>query len=127
MYKIAIISPDPFLRELLCNSFALTEAEISTFERWSDSLLVPLSRCNLVVSLIGYPFLNGYDAALRLRGGDEATENERPRIYVLSWLHDEQNVVSMLESGVDQYFTLPVNIPRLCGKIAAQIGVWRNG
>ena len=126
MYKIAIISPDPFLRELLCNSFALTEAEISTFERWSDSLLVP-SRCNLVVSLIGYPFLYGYDAALRLRGGDEATENERPRIYVLSWLHDEQNVVSMLESGVDQYFTLPVNIPRLCGKIAAQIGVWRNG
>ena len=85
MYKIAIISPDPFLRELLCNSFALTEAEISTFERWSDGLVAILSRCNLVVSLIGYPFLNGYDAAVRLRRGDDVAENSRGSTMNRMW------------------------------------------
>lgn len=98
------------------------EVEVACFERWSEALIEPLSHYNLILTLESYPFLNGADVARRLR-----RSNRRPRIYVLSWLHDEQNVLSLLESGVDQYFTLPVNIPRLCSKITAQINEWRNG
>ena len=122
MYRIAIISPDRFLWALLCNSLSLVEADVACFERWSEALIEQLSHYNLILTLESYPFLNGADVARRLR-----LSNRRPRIYVLSWLHDEQNVLSLLESGVDQYFTLPVNIPRLCGKITAQINEWRNG
>ncbi len=122
MYRVAIISPDPFLWALLCNSLSLVEAEVSCFERWSEGLIEPLRHYNLILTLESYPFLNGCDVVRRLRGAGRT-----PKIYVLSWLHDEQNVISLLESGVDQYFTLPVNIPRLCGKITAQISEWRNG
>ena len=84
--------------------------------------MAQLSRFNLILTLDGYPFLNGRDVVRQLR-----ERGARPRIYVLSWLHDEQNVLSLLESGVDQYFTLPINVPRLCGKVTAQISEWRNG
>lgn len=122
MFKIAIISSDQFLRTLLINSLGLVNARVTSYEGWSEELIGPLSHSNLLITLSSYPFLSGYDVVRRLReaGG-------RPRIYVLSWLHDEQNVLSLLESGVDQYFTLPVSVPRLCGKIAAQINEWRNG
>ena len=122
MYRIAIISPDRFLWALLCNSLSLIEAEVACYERWHETLIEQLSNFDLIVTLESYPFLNGCDVARRLR-----TSGSSPRIYVLSWLHDEQNVLSLLESGVDQYFTLPVNVPRLCGKVTAQINEWRNG
>lgn len=122
MYRIAIISPDRFLWALLCNSLSLMEVEVACYERWNESLIGQLSHYNLILTLESYPFLNGCDVARRLR-----VSSNQLRIYVLSWLHDEQNVLSLLESGVDQYFTLPVNIPRLCSKITAQINEWRNG
>ncbi len=122
MYRIAIISPDPFMWALLSNSLSLVEADVVCYERWCEALIGRLSHANLILTLESYPFLNGGDVAHRLRAS-----NDHLRIYVLSWLHDEQNVLSLLESGVDQYFTLPINLPRLCGKITAQINEWRNG
>ena len=41
----------------------------------------------------------------------------RPEIYVLSWQHSEEAVLSLLECGVNQYITFPVNLRRLCRKI----------
>lgn len=46
----------------------------------------------------------------------------RPEIYVLSWHHSEQSVLSLLECGVNQYITLPFNLRRLCRKIAGDGG-----
>ena len=122
MYRIVVISSDRFLRALLCNSLSLVNAEVACFDGWGDGVVEQLSRFNLILTLDGYPFLNGRDVVRQLR-----ERGARPRIYVLSWLHDEQNVLSLLESGVDQYFTLPINVPRLCGKVTAQISEWRNG
>lgn len=41
----------------------------------------------------------------------------RPEIYVISWHHSEQAVLSLLECGVNQYLTFPVNLRRLCRKL----------
>ena len=41
----------------------------------------------------------------------------RPEIYVLSWHHSEHAVLSLLECGVNQYMTFPVNLRRLCRKL----------
>lgn len=123
MYRIAVVSSDPFLRALLCDSLERTGAEVVSYGDWSERTVAGLAGCDMVVMLASYPLLSGLDLAARLRRRGSG----RPRIYVLSWLHNEQNVLSVLESGADQYLTLPVNIPRLCGKIAAQIQEWRNG
>ena len=42
----------------------------------------------------------------------------RPYIYVLSWHHSEKFVLSLLECGENQYITFPLNLHRLCRKIA---------
>lgn len=45
----------------------------------------------------------------------------RPEIYVLSWHHSEHTVLAMLECGVNQYITFPVNLRRLCRKIGDSV------
>lgn len=42
----------------------------------------------------------------------------RPAVYVLSWQQSEQTVLGLLEAGVDQYLTFPVNLQRLRRKVA---------
>ena len=117
MFRIAVIAPDPFLRILIDHSLSSLDADVAAFARWNDRMIPQLSECNLILTLSVRPLLCGHDIAARIRRQNQ----RRTQIYVLSWLHNEQNVLSLLESGVDQYFTLPVNIPRLRGKIAAQI------
>ena len=43
----------------------------------------------------------------------------RPKIFVLSSAIDEQTVLSLLESGVDEYLLLPVSPARLRQKVCA--------
>ena len=42
-------------------------------------------------------------------------------VYVVAWQHSEQTVLSLLENGVDQYMTFPVNLQRLRGKVADEL------
>lgn len=44
-----------------------------------------------------------------------------PVVYVLSWQQAEQTVLSLLEAGVDQYMTFPVNLQRLRRKVAEEL------
>lgn len=41
----------------------------------------------------------------------------RPELFVLSWQLAEQTVLGMLECGVDQYMTFPLNLVRLRAKV----------
>lgn len=58
--------------------------------------------------------------------GEVAVESLRPRgcrrpeIYVISWHHSERAVLSLLECGVNQYITLPVDLRRLCLKLGGR-------
>ena len=61
--------------------------------------------------------------------GSELIRNIRPRtqrlpaIYVISWQQNEQVVLSLLEIGVDQYMTFPINIHRLQAKTAEILNI----
>ena len=46
----------------------------------------------------------------------------RPEIYVLAWHHSENAVLSLLECGVNQYMTFPLNLRRLCRKLGEAVG-----
>ena len=71
-----------------------------------------------VVIILGIAaFLNGRDPIKALR-----PEGLRfPLVYVLSWQHSEHTVLSLLESGVDQYLTLPLSLQRLRSKIGCEL------
>ncbi|MCH5331727.1 MAG: response regulator transcription factor [Alistipes sp.] len=69
--------------------------------------------CVLVLGVSG--FIDGRISVERLRPRGV----RRPQIYVLSWHHSERAVLSLLECGVNQYITFPIDLRRLCRKVAS--------
>lgn len=72
---------------------------------------------DLVIILSIKPFLNGSRLIAEIRQRDK----RRPPIYVVSWQQAENVVLSLLECGVDQYFTFPICIGRLRNKAAEEL------
>ena len=66
---------------------------------------------DLVIILTSSPMLGGRNIIKQLRGS-----RHRPEIYVISWRHSEQAVLSLLECGIDQYMTFPICMGRLKAK-----------
>lgn len=64
--------------------------------------------------------LNGSDLIESLRPKSE----RRPTIYVISWQHSEQVILSLLESGINQYLTLPISMHRLRGKVWQHFNIY---
>lgn len=112
--RILILSEDELLAELVRASLAGIGAEIRcapdlpALERLADRLVF-----DLVIALHVWPFRCGCDI-LRLLRPDRLP---RPEIYVVSWEQSEQTVLGLLECGVDQYLTFPLNLMRLRGKV----------
>lgn len=73
-----------------------------------------LRTCDIVVVLGVAAFVSGQLSVENMRRGD----GRRPEIFVISWQHTEQTVLSLLECGVDQYMTFPVCLGRLRIKAA---------
>lgn len=71
----------------------------------------------LVIIVSITPFVDGSGLITHLRRSDK----RHPPIYVISWQHSENAVLSLLECGVDQYFTFPISIARLRLKVAEQL------
>ncbi len=69
----------------------------------------------LVIILGITPFIDGSHLIRHIR-----PEGSRlPLIYVVSWQHSEHAILSLLESGVNQYMTFPICMARLKSKISA--------
>ena len=69
---------------------------------------------DMVIVLQAAPFMCGRDPIGTLR----PEGLRRPLFYVVSWQQAEHTVLSLLECGVDQYLTFPVNLQRLRAKVA---------
>ncbi len=118
MYRILIVSDDAFLRDVIRMALHDMPAEV----RCADSAGTMFVRVrqvlfDLVIVLDATPFLCDSDAVRRLR----PTGLRRPAIYVVSWQQAEQTVLSLLECGVDQYMTFPLNLHRLRAKVAHEL------
>ncbi|MBQ3204542.1 MAG: response regulator transcription factor [Alistipes sp.] len=94
---------------------------------WCVSWHHLIEQCNtvmpdLVIILSLSPFIEGLPFVEELR---RHTLGRVP-IYVIGWQQSERAVLSLLESGVDQYMTFPISLHRLYGKIrqrAESLGV----
>lgn len=112
--RILILSQDVLLAELVCASLEGIGAEIrlaedlAAFERLTERLVF-----DLVIALHVWPFCCGAEVLRRLR----PERLPRPAVYVVAWQQSEQTVLGLLECGVDQYLTFPLNLMRLRGKV----------
>lgn len=116
MRRILIVSEDPFLRDMVRFALGGLDAEVRSAadaedaERVSSKVLF-----DLMIVLTVAPFACCGCIEPRKKG------LRRPVVYVVAWQHSEQAVLSLLENGVDQYMTFPVNLQRLRGKVADEL------
>lgn len=114
MKRVLIAGSDVILREMI---FSLV-ADLSVEVQVADSIAIFERECraghfDLVIMTDLAPFFDGTDPSAILK----RAELRRPEIFVVSWQHSEWSVMSLLESRVAQYVTLPMNVRRIRRKI----------
>ena len=79
----------------------------------------------LIIMLDTRPLIDGRDLATQLREatrqGCMLSTQRRTPLYVVTWQQDQHTVLSLLESGIDQYLTFPICIERLRHKVCEQL------
>lgn len=120
MARLLICSDDTLLAELVRSVVADLGVEVrvaldcAEFEHLAQSSLYEL------VIVIGVRlFRSGTAWMERVR----PHPLRRPEIFVLAWQQSEQTVVGLLEEGVNQYMTFPLNPVRLRAKIIETLGL----
>ena len=117
MKRIAVISSDKMLERtvvlaLECAATGRVEV-VAAGGRATEGSLPDVTDCDTVVVIGAGGFASGRLSARRLRGAGV----RRPQIFVVSWQHNEQTVMGLIECGVDQYMTFPLSLRRLCVKL----------
>ena len=114
MHRILIVSEEEFLCDVIRLSLTGMRADVrcasgvAAMERLSRRMLF-----DLVIVVGTSLFFSGRDVVRMLR----PPGLRRPLVYVVAWQQAEQPVLSLLECGVDQYLTFPVNLQRLRAKV----------
>lgn len=112
--KIIIYSQDPLSAELIAAIIGYADEDIIHCRSIKQTEeLCRRSNADLVIILSAAPLLGGRNIINKLRCSDH-----KPEIYVISWRHAEQAILSLLECGIDQYMTFPICMGRLKAKIA---------
>ena len=121
---IIIYSPQAEARALIGAIVADLGAQVVGVESAERLLLLASElRPSLIIMLDIAPLRNGRNIASRLRKAwqEQGTQPRRTAIFVVTWQQSEQCVLSLLESGIDQYLTFPISIERLRHKACQQI------
>lgn len=114
--KILIGSPDTVSGDILRNALSPLGADIHTTHSHAEfGVLCRTERFDVILSLFLAPFVCGDDVAHTI----PQRRIGSPKVFVLSWYNCEYAVTSALESGVDQFLSLPITPARLCAKISS--------
>ena len=118
MKKILIAVSDDVLLEILRYTLRNIGAEIDTVDN-QERFINMMLNCDyaVVVTQFSAPFLNGYDIVSRLRRNNR----RKPVIYLISHVNNDSMLLSLFDSGVDRYMTLPLSITRLKRKLSAEL------
>ncbi len=109
--QIAIIADNRLLRHMLCNSLA--DLPVSVVSNSCEAMTSTTDRAaDLTILLHTSPIWCGGAIYSLLRH-----RSRNQKLYVVAWQQSEQTVLSLLECGVNQYFTLPVSLQRLRRKV----------
>ena len=131
MKRIAVISSDPRLERAVVAAIESSAALLAraggrtgvvevvrlTAAEWLSAQQQPSAGCDKVVVLGAAGFASGRLSAAALKAAAAGNAGRRPEIVVISWQHDEQTVMGLIEGGIDQYMTFPLSLRRLCIKL----------
>lgn len=114
MLRILLVSPTPLYADAI--SLALQASQVDV--RCIDSTQCVIETCqesrfSLIIFLSLAPYFTSMNIVEHLRNNLEAV----PPIYVISHSHSQSTILTLLECGVNQYMTFPINIYRLRNKV----------
>ncbi len=117
MSRVVILSGNAFAGRAVAFALGGLGAEVCvarSYEEWMSCCR--RGAVDLVLLLRAADFLARRQAVERLR-----RTAGNPRLYVLMWHHSERVALALLERGVDQCMTFPVNLARLRRKVAEEL------
>lgn len=118
MRKILLAFPSPIAAESLSLVLGTLGAQIIVAAS-ARAMVEELMADSYSLLLTGYlaPFMCGDDLVGRLA----RRSAPRPTIFVISHLRCEHSLLSLYESGVDQFLSFPLSPPRLLRKVAEEL------
>lgn len=114
MARILIFSSDGLLSEVVRTALGGLGAELhfaadyARYTRLTERMVF-----DLVLVLEVAPFWSGRPLFRRVR----PRPLSRPEIYVVAWHQADETVLGLLECGVGQYLSFPLNLARLRAKV----------
>ncbi|MFR9504243.1 MAG: hypothetical protein SNH73_07345 [Rikenellaceae bacterium] len=114
MTKLLIVSSDSLYTKVISTALQGPQVEIAHI----DPSQCLLEKCqNYHTELIIFLSLAPYFTSMNIIEHLREVLTEMPAIYVIAHSHSQSTILSLLECGVTQYMTFPINLYRLRNKV----------
>ncbi|MFI3263772.1 MAG: response regulator [Rikenellaceae bacterium] len=106
---------------LISKTIATTLQSHSITIHYADSTQCLISLCRKHhIELILFLSLSPYFSSMNIVDYLRQEIKYMPKVYVISHSHSQTTILMLLECGVDQYLTFPLNLYRLRDKVLSQ-------
>lgn len=114
--KILVIEDDSMMLRLVAQSLELQKYDYRTAENGMQAIAEAVSfRPDIIITDLGLPDMDGIELIERIR-----TWSNVP-IIVISARTDDEDIVTALDSGADDYLRKPFNVTEMLARIRAAI------
>lgn len=114
--RILVVDDEPQIRRVLRTTLAAQGFEVFDAKTGEDALLaIRDQRFDLVLLDMNMPGMGGLAACREIRSGSDTA------IIMLTVRNSEQDKVTALDAGADDYITKPFGIPELSARIRAAL------
>lgn len=118
MTHLLIISQNGLISKTISTTLQGEEVEIHTVD--SSQCIIEACR-HQHIDLLIFLTLSPYFSSMNIVEYIRREVNYRPKVYVIANSLSQATILSLLECGVDQYLTFPINLYRLREKVYSQL------
>ena len=119
MPKILLVEDNEMNRDMLSRRLQRKGYSVVTAEDGEKGLLLARSETpDLILMDISLPVMSGWEVTRLLKANESTRHIPIIALTAHAWVTDREKAI---EAGCDDYDTKPVELPRLLGKIEAQL------
>ncbi|MFI3317531.1 MAG: response regulator [Rikenellaceae bacterium] len=118
MTHLLLVSNDPLRAKVISMALQADQVDVQCIDT-SECIInhCQAHHTDLVIFLTLSPYFSSMNIIEQLK----RQLDYMPRVYAISHSHSQATILSLLECGVDQYMTFPLNLYRLRDKVYSLI------
>ncbi|MCJ8143597.1 response regulator [Ancylobacter sp. A5.8] len=121
MSRILLVEDNELNRDMLSRRLSRNGFEVAVAVNGQEGVDLALAgKPDLILMDMSLPVLDGWEATRRLKANPETTAIPVIALTAHAMAQDREDA---LAAGCDDFDTKPVDLPRLLGKIRAQLGL----